>query len=168
MRCDIAAAILHTPSILFLDEPTIGLDANSKLALRDFIKTLNQEEDVTVILATHDMHDIEALTERVLVIGNGRILRDGSLEAIRAEVFGERRLIVDFAEDPANLDIDGTAVLARTGRRVELVFDPRVTSAHTVISRLAAQHSIQELSIEEPTIEEQIARFYSSHGAVEA
>jgi ABC-2 type transport system ATP-binding protein len=168
MRCDIAAAMLHAPSILFLDEPTIGLDANSKLALRDFIKTLNQEEDATVILATHDMHDIEALTERVLVIGNGRILRDGSLEAIRAEVFGERRLIVDFAEDPADLDLDGIAVLARTGRRVELVFDPRMTSAHTVISRLAAQHSIQELSIEEPTIEELIARFYSSHGAVEA
>jgi ABC-2 type transport system ATP-binding protein len=100
MRCDIAAAMLHAPSILFLDEPTIGLDANSKLALRAFIKTLNQEEDATVILATHDMHDIEALTERILVIGNGRILRDGSLEAIRAEVFGERRLIVDFAEDP--------------------------------------------------------------------
>jgi ABC-2 type transport system ATP-binding protein len=103
MRCDIAAAILYTPSILFLDEPTIGLDANSN-------QTLNQEEDVTVILATHDMHDIEALTERVLVVGNGRTLRDSLLEAIPAEVFGERRPIVGFA---------GELRLTRLGRFVQ-------------------------------------------------
>src|SRR5262249_45521201 len=104
MRCDIAAAMLHSPSILFLDEPTIGLDANSKLALRDFIKNLNREKGVTVILATHDMHDIEALAQRVLIIGNGRLLRDGPIADMRTETFGERRLIVDFAEDPDHID----------------------------------------------------------------
>ena len=97
MRCDIAAAMLHSPSILFLDEPTIGLDANSKLALREFIKRLNRDKGVTVILATHDMQDIEALAERVLIIGNGRILRDGPIAAMRAETSGERRLVVDFS-----------------------------------------------------------------------
>ena len=112
MRCDIAASLLHSPSILFLDEPTIGLDANSKLALRDFIKTLNREQGVTVILATHDMHDIEALADRVLIIGNGRVLRDGPIAAMRAETFGERRLVVDFAEDIGDIDIEGAAVLA--------------------------------------------------------
>jgi ABC-2 type transport system ATP-binding protein len=167
MRCDIVAAMLHSPSILFLDEPTIGLDANSKLALRDFIRALNREQGVTVILATHDMHDIEALAERVVIIGNGRLLRDGAIADMRAE-FGERRLIVDFEERVDDIDFDGVAVLARTGRRVELAFDPRMTTVHALIDRIAAEHRIKDLSIEEPTIEELIARFYTSHGAVEA
>jgi ABC-2 type transport system ATP-binding protein len=168
MRCDIAAAMLHSPSILFLDEPTIGLDANSKLALRDFIKNLNRDKGVTVILATHDMHDIEALAQRVLIIGNGRILRDGPIAAMRAETSGERRLVVNFSEDISDFSMEGVTVLSRTGRRVEFAFDSRVTAAHTLISRLTADHGIEDLSIEEPTIEELIARFYTSHGAVEA
>jgi ABC-2 type transport system ATP-binding protein len=168
MRCDIAAAMLHSPSILFLDEPTIGLDANSKLALRDFIKKLNRDKGVTVILATHDMQDIAALAERVLIIGNGRILRDGSIAAMRAEIPGERRLIIDFSEEIADLAVEGITVLSRMGRRLEIAFDPRITAAHALISRLTAEHGIEELAIEEPTVEELIARFYTSHGAVEA
>src|SRR5215468_7850700 len=168
MRCDIAAAMLHSPSILFLDEPTIGLDANSKLALRDFIKNLNRDKGVTVILATHDMHDIEALAQRVLIIGNGKILRDGPIIAMRAETSGERRLVVDFSQDVGDVAVEGAAVLSRAGRRIEFAFDPRVTAAHTLISRLTANYGIEDLSIEEPAIEELIARFYSSHGAVEA
>ena len=168
MRCDIAAAMLHSPSLLFLDEPTIGLDANSKLALRDFIKNLNRDKGVTVILATHDMQDIGALAERVLIIGNGRILRDGSIAAMRAELPGERRLVIDFSEEVADVAVAGVTVLSRMGRRVEIAFDPRMTTAHAVISRLTAEHGIEELAIEEPTIEELIARFYTSHGAVEA
>jgi ABC-2 type transport system ATP-binding protein len=168
MRCDIAAAMLHSPAILFLDEPSIGLDANSKLALREVIRMLNRERGVTVILATHDMQDIEALADRVVVIGKGRILRDGPIEAMRAETFGERRLVVDFAEDVDGLDIDGAAVLLRTGRRIELAFDPRIIAAHDLIGRVTAGRRIADLSIEEPTIEELIARFYTTHGAVEA
>jgi ABC-2 type transport system ATP-binding protein len=172
MRCDIAAAMLHSPSILFLDEPTIGLDANSKLALRDFIRGLNREKGITVILATHDMHDIEALAQRVIIIGNGQILRDGSIAAMRAETSGERRLVVDFSQDMDLGDIDqigieGATLLGRTGHRAEFAFDPRVTAAHTLIGRLMARHGIEDLSISEPTIEELIARFYTSHGAVE-
>jgi ABC-2 type transport system ATP-binding protein len=168
MRCDIAAAMLHSPSILFLDEPTIGLDANSKLALRDFIRTLNRDGGVTVILATHDMRDIEALAQRVLIIGNGRILRDGPIASMRAETSGERRLIVDFAKEFGDITIEGVTVLSRTGRRVVFAFDARITSAHVLITRLTADHSIDDLSIEEPTIEELIAMFYTNHGAVEA
>ena len=83
MRCEIAASLLHSPGILFLDEPTIGLDAVSKLAVRDFVKKLNREHGTTVILTTHDMQDIEALASRILLIGRGRILMDGTLEDIR-------------------------------------------------------------------------------------
>jgi ABC-2 type transport system ATP-binding protein len=168
MRCDIAAAMLHSPSILFLDEPTIGLDANSKLALREFIKSLNRNDGVTVILATHDMQDIEALAERVLIIGNGRILRDGPIAAVREEMSGERRLVVDFAEDIGDIAVEGARVLSRTGRRIEFAFDPRVTAPHTLIGLLTADHGIEDLSIEKPTIEVLIANFYTSHGAVEA
>ena len=168
MRCDIVAAMLHSPSILFLDEPTIGLDANSKLALREFIKSLNRDRGVTVILATHDMHDIEALAERVLIVGNGRILRDGPIAEMRAQTSGERRLVVDFSEDVGEVVMEGTTILRRTARRIEFAFDPRVTAAHTLIGRLTAAHGIEDLSIEEPTIEELIAKFYTSHGAVEA
>ena len=86
MRAEIAAALLHAPSILFLDEPTIGLDAPSKLAVREFVKRLNRERGVTVLLTTHDMHDIDALAERVIVIGHGRVLADGTFDSLREQI----------------------------------------------------------------------------------
>ena len=85
MRCEIAASLLHDPRILFLDEPTIGLDAVSKLAVRDFIRKLNQDKNTTVILTTHDMQDIEALTDRIILIGKGKILLDGTIDDIRKD-----------------------------------------------------------------------------------
>ena len=90
MRAEIAASLLHEPRILFLDEPTIGLDAPSKLAVREFVKRLNRERGVTVLLTTHDMHDIEALAERVIVIGHGRVLADGTFDALRARIGAEQ------------------------------------------------------------------------------
>lgn len=89
MRCEIAASLLHSPKILFLDEPTIGLDAVSKIAVRDFIKTINMENKTTIILTTHDMQDIEALTKRIILIGKGRVLLDGELETLKQK-FNEK------------------------------------------------------------------------------
>ena len=168
MRCEIAAALLHSPSILFLDEPTIGLDAVSKLALREFVKDLNRKDGVTVLLTTHDMHDIEALARRVIIIGNGKLLRDSSFESMRAEVLGERRLIVDFANDSSDVEIEGADIRARDGRTVEFAFDPERTPAHTLIARIAASHEVVDIRVEDPKIEEVIARFYTLHGAVES
>ena len=168
MRCEIAAALLHRPRILFLDEPTIGLDAVSKLALRDFVKALNREEGVTVLLTTHDMHDIEALARRVIIIGNGRLLRDSSFESMRAAVLGERRLIVDFADEHGDVAVEGTTIRARDGRTVEFAFDPSRIPAHTLIAKVAAAHEIADMRVENPGIEEVIARFYALHGAVDA
>jgi len=167
MRCEIAASLLHEPQVLFLDEPTIGLDAVAKLAVRDFVKRLNNTRGVTVILTTHDMHDIEALTERVIVIGKGSVLADGTLAGLRRGALAERRLRVHFSGEPAAIEIPGTTVRERDGRSIELAFDPRAISAHRLIAQVAAAFDVEDVHIEEPPIEEVIARFYAQH-AVEA
>ncbi|MET0293371.1 MAG: ABC transporter ATP-binding protein [Phenylobacterium sp.] len=168
MRAEIAAALLHDPAVLFLDEPTIGLDAPAKLAVRGFVKRLNRERGVTVLLTTHDMHDIEALAERVIVIGHGRVLADRSFEALRAEVFSERRLFVEFAGGAPELDLPGVALRSRAGASLELAFDPAITPAPALIARITAEHAVQDLHLEQPAIEEVIARFYEQHGAAES
>ena len=168
MRCEIAAALLHSPTILFLDEPTIGLDAVSKLALRDFVKDLNRTKGVTVLLTTHDMHDIEALARRVIIIGNGTVLRDSSFESMRADVLGERRLIVDFAQAPKDTALEGAQIRARDGVTIEYGFDPAKTPAHSLIARVAAANEVADIRVEDPKIEEVIAKFYALHGAVDA
>ena len=160
MRCDLAAALLHRPSILFLDEPTIGLDAVSKLVFRDFIKRFNRERGVTVILTTHDMDDIEALCTRVMVIGEGRILSDGTLEALRESITPERRLIVDLEEQDAVVTDADATVIRREGHRVHLSFDPRRTPPADLIARIASRHPVRDLFVESPPIEEIVARMY--------
>jgi ABC-2 type transport system ATP-binding protein len=167
MRAEIAAALLHEPSLLFLDEPTIGLDAPAKLAVRDFVKRLNRERGVTVLLTTHDMHDIEALAERVIVIGNGVVLADTPFERLRAEGLAERRLHVDFAGEAPEIVLAGVSVVAREGPSLELAFDPATTSAPTLIARITGQYAVEDLRLEQPAIEEVIARFYHRHGAAE-
>ncbi len=163
MRCDLAAALLHEPALLFLDEPSIGLDAVSKLAVRDFVREINAERGVTVILTTHDMDDIEALCRRVLVISNGAILSDGTLDELRANVWRERRLIIDLVKDEPIEDPDAR-VVARTGTRIELRFDPDEVSATELISRLTARYAVRDLFVENPPIEEVIARMYEKNG----
>jgi ABC-2 type transport system ATP-binding protein len=160
MRCDLAAALLHSPSLLYLDEPTIGLDAVSKLAVREFIRRLNRDRGVTVILTTHDMDDIEALCERVLLIGQGRILSDGTLNELRARVTTERRLIVDLAEGEESVSDPQAEVVSREGGRVCLRFDPNTVTAAELIRRITAKHAIRDLFVEHPPIEEVVARLY--------
>ena len=164
MRCDLAAALLHQPSILFLDEPTIGLDAVSKLAFRDFIKRFNRDRGVTVILTTNDMDDIEALCTRVMVIGEGRILSDGTLEALRERIAPERRLIVHLEERDAVVCDPEATVTQREGHRVHLSFDPRRTPPADLIARIASRHAVRDLFVESPPIEEIIARMYAEEG----
>ncbi len=164
MRCDLAAALLHSPQILYLDEPTIGLDAPSKLAVRDFVRELNRNRGTTVLLTTHDMDDIEALCNRVIVIDKGRIFLDGTLSGLRARVTNERHLIVDLenAEEPVS-DRDAE-VIRREGGRVWLRFDPERTPAAQLIARITSQHAIRDLYVENPPIEEIIARLYTDGG----
>jgi ABC-2 type transport system ATP-binding protein len=165
MRCDLAAALLHSPPILFLDEPTIGLDAVSKLAVRDFVQRLNRQRGVTVILTTHDMDDIEALCSRIMVIGQGRILSDGSLEELRRKVSGERWLIVDLADGAADVSDPDATVIRRQDHRVCLQFDPQRISPAQLIGRITARHAVRDLFVENPPIEQIVARLYADMGA---
>jgi ABC-2 type transport system ATP-binding protein len=161
MRCDLAAALLHQPPVLFLDEPTIGLDAISKLAVRDFIRQLSRSRGVTVILTTHDMDDIEALCDRVIVIANGKILCDGSLADLRSRVSRERWLTVDLANDEEVNDPQATLV-RREGQRLCLGFDPLVVSPAALIARITARHDVRDLFVENPPIETIVARLYAA------
>jgi len=169
MRAEIAAALLHDPDLLFLDEPTIGLDAPSKLAVRDFVRRANRERGTTVLLTTHDMHDIEALAERVLIIGHGRVLTDSPVDALRQQVLAQRRLVIDFAhEPPGALALPGTKEVGRDGRTLVLEFDPATTAAPALIAHLVAAHPVEDVRLEGLSIEEVISRFYAMHGAAEA
>jgi ABC-2 type transport system ATP-binding protein len=160
MRCDLAAALLHAPPLLFLDEPTIGLDAVAKLAVRDFVLRLNRERGVTVILTTHDMDDIEALCQRVIVIANGRVLVDGTLADLRAKVGAERRLTVDLESGAERFENGFARVVRRDGQRLQLAFDPACISAAELIARVSSQHPVRDLFVENAPMEEIIAELY--------
>jgi ABC-2 type transport system ATP-binding protein len=163
MRCDLAAALLHEPDLLFLDEPTIGLDAMSKLAVREFVGRLNQQRGVTVILTTHDMDDIEALCRRVLVIGDGRILSDGTLTELRSSVTRERWLTVDLAENVAigTVSDPDARLIRQEGRRFCLAFDPQRIGVQQLIARIARNYPVHDLFVENPPIEAIVAQMYA-------
>ncbi|MFC1736449.1 AAA family ATPase, partial [Candidatus Hydrogenedentota bacterium] len=160
MRCDLAASLIHSPPLVFLDEPTIGLDAVTKLAVRDFVKKLNRERGITVILTTHDMDDIEALCDRIIVINEGKILSDGTLGDLRACVTRERWLIIDLEDESEEVTDPDASVLREDGHRVTLKFDPQIVPASELIARITSKHAIRDLFVENPPIEEIIAQIY--------
>lgn len=166
MRAEIAAALIHDPEVLILDEPTIGLDAPSKLAVRAFVRDLRREQGTTVLLTTHDMHDIEALAERVIVIGHGRILADSPFEALRATTLSERRLEIDFIGTPPVFDLPpGAKETERDARSVTITFDPVQIPAPALVAHLGALAGLDDLRIGRPAIEEIITRFYADHAS---
>lgn len=160
MRANLAAALLHDPAVLFLDEPTIGLDVVAKDRIRQFILQINRERGVTVILTTHDLSDVEKLCERVMMIDHGHLLFDGILDTLRERFGGERELVVDFAEDYADVPVDGATVLAREGRRVTYRFPRGAVTASALIGRLSEKYRLLDLSVREPEIEATVRRIY--------
>ncbi|MDJ0344410.1 ATP-binding cassette domain-containing protein [Streptomyces sp. H10-C2] len=161
MRGDIAAALLHDPEVLYLDEPTIGLDVISKAKVREFLRTVNTEQGTTVLLTTHDLTDIEQLCERVMVIDHGRLVYDGGLSGLHAVGESERTLVVDFERELPAVRVAGARCVKVEGPRQWLAF-PAAASAAPLVAELAARYPLVDLSVREPAIEDVIARMYSS------
>ncbi len=160
MRCEIAASLLHRPKILFLDEPTIGLDAVSKIAVRRFIKELNHNEGTTVILTTHDMQDIEALTNRVILIGKGKKLYDGSLDEIRKRYSSKFVMSVQYEYTNNKININDVEVIEQNEQRAILSFNSNIIKLQDVISLLTKQVNVLDVQVESSPIEEVIAKMY--------
>lgn len=161
MRCELIASLLHSPTILFLDEPTIGLDAISKLAVREFVKRINREKGVTIILTTHDMDDIEALCSRVIVIGKGKILLDGTIDNLRKMVTRSRILTIDLEDfKELCLSLDGIEDIKNEDGRWYIIFDPLRVSASDLIFNITSNYQVKDIFIQNPPIEEIIAKLY--------
>ncbi len=160
MRGDIAAALLHDPEIVYLDEPTIGLDIVSKAKLREFLARLNAERGTTIVLTTHDLDDIEALCSRVMVIDHGHKVYDGTLAGLRASQGAPRTLVVDLAASLDPIAVDGAEVVKVDGPRQWLSF-PASASAAPLVAQVAARYPLVDLSVAEPSIEDVIARIYA-------
>ncbi|MFF3270222.1 ATP-binding cassette domain-containing protein [Streptomyces chrestomyceticus] len=165
MRGDIAAALLHDPEVLYLDEPTIGLDVISKAKVRGFLREVNAEQGTTVLLTTHDLTDIEQLCRRVMVIDHGRLVYDGGLVGLHAAGRGERTLVVDLERElPPIEGVPGARTVKVEGPRQWLAF-PAAQSAAPVVSAVAERYPLVDLSVREPDIEDVISRMYADNVA---
>jgi ABC-2 type transport system ATP-binding protein len=160
MRGELVAALLHDPEVVFLDEPTIGLDVVSKARLLEFLQQINRERGVTVLLTTHDIADVERLCERMLIIDHGWVIYDGGVSAVREAFGGERMLIVDLEMALPPLVIEGTTVERVEGARQWLRFRRSEVSAARVVAEVVDRAPVVDLSIEEPEIEEIVRRIY--------
>ncbi|MFB7905552.1 ATP-binding cassette domain-containing protein [Kitasatospora sp. NPDC056076] len=160
MRGDLAAALLHDPRVLYLDEPTIGLDVVSKGRVREFLREVNRDRGTTVLLTTHDLTDIEQLCGRVMVIDHGRVVHDGGLDGLHAAGRSERTLVVDLAEARPPIEVAGARVVKVEGPRQWLAF-PAQESAAPIVAAVAARYPLVDLSVREPAIEDVIARMYA-------
>jgi ABC-2 type transport system ATP-binding protein len=160
MRADLAAALLHDPALLFLDEPTIGLDVVAKERIRQFIRHINQERGTTVILTTHDLSDVEKLCQRVMIIDEGHLLYDGALEELKQRFGGQRQLVVELAEAVADPQVDGAVILSQENERVTYGFERGTVTASDLIRRLSNQFAIRDLEVREPAVEDTVRRIY--------
>ncbi|QBS43521.1 methionine ABC transporter ATP-binding protein [Nocardia sp. CS682] len=165
MRAEVAAALLHSPELVILDEPTIGLDVLSKQRLREFLRAERADRGTTLLLTTHDMGDIERLCGRVLVVDHGCLVYDGSLTGLAATVGARRVLVVDLAEPAPDIDDLPCAQLLGSeagGMRQRLAFDPEQTTAAQLLALVSDRAEVRDLSIEEPEIEDVVRRIYES------
>ncbi|MCT4543541.1 MAG: ATP-binding cassette domain-containing protein [Vallitalea sp.] len=163
MRCEIAASLLHSPQILFLDEPTIGLDAISKIAVRKFIKTINKEKNVTVILTTHDMSDIESLADRILLIGKGTILYDGNLNELRSKYSDNKIITIEYKETNDNINIEGVKKLSYSSERAILSVNTNKILVSEVISYLSNQLELIDVTVQTQPVDEIIVKLYKEY-----
>lgn len=162
MRGELTAALLHDPTIVYLDEPTIGLDVVSKTRVREFLATVNSERGMTIILTTHDLDDVERLCRRLVVIDQGSIVHDSTLDDVRRRFAPQRTLIVDLATSAPPLAVPGTEVVRIDGPRQWLRFHRDEHTAAELIARVAAMAPLVDISVAEPDIEDVIRHVYGA------
>ena len=161
MRCEITASLLHGPQLLFLDEPTIGLDVTAKAAIRDFVREHARDHGLTVALTSHDTRDIELVCERVIVIGEGRIVVDQPTDQLRRRFLGRKVVTLQSASAQVCLDLPGVSRRSAAAHNTVLEVDTRVTRVEQVIAAALAQGGIEDVTIEDPPMEEVIHDIYS-------
>jgi ABC-2 type transport system ATP-binding protein len=166
MRGELTAALLHDPEVLFLDEPTIGLDVVSKEKVRAFLADLNRRRRTTVVLTTHDLDDIERLCSRMLIVDHGHVIYDGGLESLRERFGRQRTLVVDLVEPSAPIAVAGAEVVRVDGPRQWLRFHRDATTAAELVAQVAARYPLRDLALEEPAIDDIVRRIYTE-GLVE-
>ncbi len=161
MKCELAGSLLHRPKILFLDEPTIGLDAVTKLAVRDFIKFINRQWKTTIILTTHDMSDIEALTNKIILIGKGQILYNGTFDHIKDKYSTLKTIDVELAKDYETFNLEGYEVVSHNQRFVTLKNLPQ-TQFYTkdFVNQISKHYEIVDFQVYSLSIDEILARLY--------
>jgi ABC-2 type transport system ATP-binding protein len=160
MRAELCGSLLHRPGLLFLDEPSIGLDAVSKLALRDFLKWENREHGTTVLLTTHDMEDVAALCSRVMVLGHGKKLYDGDLPTLLSRYDTVRTVTVRFEQPDILPELPGAAGISREGDLVRVEYSPQVIPTPDILQGLQQAGTIRELTIQPENIDYLIASMY--------
>jgi len=160
MRGELAAAMIHSPDILFLDEPTIGLDIDAKHAIRNFILEINKRKDVTVILTSHDLDDVMKLCNRLIVINKGQVVEDGPLEDIVTRMANYRMINLELADPVTEIHSPMVEIVKAEGRKIWCKFDHHLYTAAEVIADIGKEVSIVDLSVKEPNIEDAVANIY--------
>jgi ABC-2 type transport system ATP-binding protein len=160
MRCEIAASLLHRPAILFLDEPTIGLDVVVKQRIRDLILQLNQQEGVTIFLTSHDAGDVEILCRRAMVINHGELIYDGAVNTLKHTYLRTKTVSLKLGEAWEDFEAPGVTVLKHKGYGVKLSVDTEVIPIAKVVNQLLARYTIVDINVDNPPMEEVIAQIY--------
>jgi ABC-2 type transport system ATP-binding protein len=160
MRCELAASVLHEPEILFLDEPTIGLDLVAKARFRDLVLRLNEERSTTIFLTSHDVSDIEQVARRVIVINHGQLIYDDRVSRMRRELLRTRLIDVRFETAPDSLEIDGARLVKLSGPGAKLEVDTEVRSIRAVLDDLLDRYEVADISVTEPPLEDVITHIY--------
>ncbi|HWV19948.1 MAG TPA: ATP-binding cassette domain-containing protein [Devosia sp.] len=166
MRAEIAMALLHDPKILFLDEPTIGLDVVAKDTVRKFLAEVNRDRGTTIILTTHDLVDIEQICPRLIMVDDGKLLFDGELKHLRQTLGSRRRLKLEFGTDPGPITLQTAALVTDEGLAKHFLLENEQTSILDVLTELGSGHDLTDIKLEEPNIEEVIRTFYQNKPAL--
>jgi ABC-2 type transport system ATP-binding protein len=171
MRGELTGALLHDPRVVYLDEPTIGLDVVAKERIRTFVSEINRERGTTVVLTTHDFADVERLCRRIILIDRGAVLFDGTVEALKAEHAPYRDVVVRLSSDPDEAmsfrELPGVVVVARDPGVVRVRFDPARVPVHVVVAAIAARLPVTDLSIVEPELESVVRDLYQARAGAQ-